>query len=470
MRVDIALESNYASTRSKATVQQTLNMFPESQRGYRDYPGLVEYASFLATSANLQDSGSNNILDSGGNQITVSAQAGGSDRGAELGPSGLLYEVSGPSLFSISSLGASTYLGAIAGTVPVVMAYNGTQLIIAAGANKYVYTTSGGLAAISDGDLDDAYSVAYLDSRFIYDQPTGFATSVVGDGTDINALDYAAAEAFPDAVLRVYTINQLAYFFGEESTEIWFSSGVGRPPLDRQVVLEHGIAGRYAIDSIDDNIYMIDHKKRPAVISGQSHMPLVQQSALGEEWVGYGDAAYIDARVQCYSLQHENFADFIFPAVSKVWTYHQPSQTWFEKAYASTTIIKAFNVALAADATDRKLYKLDFDNSQIKGSDMQRRKDLPLITSEVYGAPGREMVIDDIRIHFDIAGSADVTLSVSKDLTTFTTIGTKTISGNQTVAWRSIGKCRELITRLEVSNNTKISILDASMDAEVLDD
>jgi hypothetical protein len=350
------------------------------------------------------------------------------------------------------------------------MATDANQLIITTGGtpDAYVYTVAGGLAEISDGDLLLTSSVAFLDSRFIYQQPDGFfVVSALNDGTSIASLDFAQAEALPDDLLRVFSLNQLLYLFGETTTEIWFTSGTGRPPLSRQAVLPQGICGTYAVDSIDGIIYFIDGNRRPGMIQGENFQPLFVP-AIGEEWASFGATDFATARVTAYSLHQETFVDFIFSEQGQIWTYHVTSQTWFEKDFMTTSIVHGYDLVLAAHSANKKIYKLDFSNFQQDGANMTRRKDLPLISSEVMDVGGAEMVIDKVKLHIDASASSSVALKVSKDLNSFSTINTMTVNGNKTIDINSVGKSREIIVRVETTSNTKVDILDAAIDAQIL--
>ena len=472
MRASVPLESSYQSTRLDANRQQTLNLFPHTLRGYRQFPGHVTFASFQATGESLTDADASAITDSAGDAVLVSVTPGGADRGLIAnGPNGLLYQVTGSSLYSIDSSGAATFRGEVANDPqPVVMATDANQLIICTGGtpSALVYTVSGGLQTISDSDLLTTSSVAFLDSRFIYQQPNGFfVVSALNDGTSIESLDFAQAEALPDDLLRVFSQDQYLYLFGETTTEIWFTSGTGRPPLSRQAVLQQGICGTYAVDSIDGIIYFIDANRRPGMIQGESFQPLFVP-AIGEQWAGFGASDFETARVATYSLHQENFVDFIFSDQGQIWTYHVTSKTWFEKDFMTTSIVHDYDLVLAAHSANKKIYKLDFADFQQDGADMTRRKDLPLISSEVLDVGGAEMVIDKVKLHVDTSASSSVALKVSKDLNSFSTINTIDVDGNKTLDVKSIGKSREIIVRVETSSNTKVDILDAAIDAQVL--
>ena len=173
-------------------------------------------------------------------------------------------------------------------------------------------------------------------------------------------------------------------------------------------------------------------------------------------------------RDRTYSLHQENFVDFIFSDQGQIWTYHVTSKTWFEKDFMTTSIVHDYDLVLAAHSANKKIYKLDFANFQQDGADMTRRKDLPLISSEVLDVGGAEMVIDKVKLHVDASASSSVSLKVSKDLNSFSTINTMSVDGNKTLNVKSIGKSREIIVRVETSSNTKVDILDAAIDAQVL--
>ena len=99
---------------------------------------------------------------------------------------------------------------------------------------------------------------------------------------------------------------------------------------------------------------------------------------------------------------------------------------------------------------------------------MTRRKDLPLISSELLDVGGAEMVVDKVKMHVDASAASAISLKVSKDLKTFTAINSATVTGNKTIDVNSIGKSREIIVRIETTSNTKVDILDAAIDAQIL--
>ena len=82
------------------------------------------------------------------------------------------FVVSGTQLYKISANYTATLLGTVAGTGPVSMADNGTQLFVAANGPSYIYNnTTNVFSQITDGDFPGAVSVGYLDGYFVFNEP-----------------------------------------------------------------------------------------------------------------------------------------------------------------------------------------------------------------------------------------------------------------------------------------------------------
>jgi len=417
------------------------------------------------------------LMDIAGDQVQEYS-LGGAGRGM-LKMAGILYAVIGPTLYSINSFGAASSLGTIANEPDIVgMSTDGTNLVITAVDTKYNYTTAGGLVTITDGDLLNANTSAFIDSRFYYDQPSGqFVASALSDPTSVDALDFATAESFGDALLAVFTHNQLIYMCGGETIEVWLSVGVGRPPVERQTVLQRGVIGPRAIQAIDNIVYFLDDKKRP---NRMTHLDYesIYTPGLGEEWDSYTKVD--DCIVSTYSIHQENFAEFTFPTENVTWTYHELSGQWSKRQNSSA---EAYNIqfyeniyalTLGLDRTSGLLYKLDASLYQDNGNSITRTISTDLITSELYGVEGQEMIGSELTLTISAeTGSTTVSVSFStnpSDLTpTFSTARDITLSAGTNVydllTW---GMFREGVFRITTSANDKIEIINAALDVELL--
>lgn len=406
-------------------------------------------------------------------------------RGADV-MAGIPYLVLNTTLYSVSSALELTAIStSVAGTDVVGMSNDGTNLVITAGANKYLYTVAGGFETISTSVLGDAYTSGYLDLRFYYDQADGkFAASEQSQPETVDALDFATAESFNDDTLAVFRHNQLLYICGETTIEIWFSSQVGRPPVDRQKVIERGIVGRRAINSIDNMIYFVDDKRRPNVMTELDYRP-IWTPALGSEWDSYTTVS--DCIVGTFSWEQENFAEFQFPTEAVTWTYHENSQQWSRRDGTDTdgtTIInwrvrfyiEAYSNLLGVDASNGKLYQFSDTVYQLDTLAYFRTIDSDLFTVENYGVEADSMTLSQLSltISAETGGSTvDVSLTTDPaDLTpTFTAVRTITLlAGTHTYDLFRWGRLREGVFRMTTSSNDRIEFVDIAAKAEVLYD
>ena len=80
--------------------------------------------------------------------------------------------------------------------------------------------------AITDPDWLGSKTVAYLNGKFIFHKPGTqiWYYSAIDDATDLDALEFASAEAAPDDLIAVTTDHQEVRLFGTKTTEVWFDA------------------------------------------------------------------------------------------------------------------------------------------------------------------------------------------------------------------------------------------------------
>ena len=384
---------------------------------------------------------------------------------------GVPFAVIGGSLYSFTSVGAPTLIGAMAAATGI--ATDGTNIIVTTGGQPFRYSASTGITSLTDSDLKAAFTVAYLDRRFIFEQPGGeWVVTALDDPTSIDALDQAEAEAFGDDLLSVFTHNQLAYLNGDRTIEVWFTSGVSRPPLDRQVVIQRGVIGRQAMDSIDNTIYFLDHDRRPNQMTGLEYRA-IYTPAIGKEFDSYSTVD--DCIVNCYTIKHENFAEFFFPTEAKTWTYHELSKQWTKRentanaAFPVSVYIEAYNLLLGVDRTNGTVYKFVQTTYQDDGSNITRTIDSEVISSVLFEVPGQDLNLNEVSVTFDSSTAATVSVSLSTNMTSFGTARDMTlVAGINRVSLYRWGKIREGILRFTTTTNAKIDIIDTAIEVDIL--
>lgn len=332
-----------------------------------------------------------------GAKVFSTISGGGKDRGMHV-RNGLLHAISNQTLYSINYAGTATSIGAIEGSGRCVLEDDGNQIIITTGGAAYVYTTT--LAKISDPDLVNPFTVAYLNQQFVFDQVDQFKTSALSDGSSVDALDFAEAESRPDDILRVITYNQLVLMFGEGprgTIEPWYNSGTGRPPFARVVggVKPYGIAGRYAIAASDEFLYFLDDKRTPRRMLGLDIQP-IGNPALGVEWDSYSRVD--DVIGMAFTLDQQTFFCLTFPTANRTWCYHEQSGSWFQLSdgvdnarHRMSSYIHVYDKHLVADHSNGKIYELDFDTFTDNGNVIQRERTTAMIEGGLYQQPGKEI-------------------------------------------------------------------------------
>lgn len=328
---------------------------------------------------------------------------------------GKLYVVAGSALrqFDADGVIVAGSKGTVTGNGKVDMANNGDQLMIATGSTLHMYTASTDtFVDVDDASITNPTTVDYLNNQFIFDNnddasskgefvTTQVATDITA--TDIvDALDFAVADTHPDDIMRVMVHNGQVFFFGEKSIDPWWNSGVGSPPFDPIIGASrpYGLAGKWAIDKSREYIYFLDDQRIPRRMSGLA-VENIGNPAIGQEWTDYVRVS--DVTVLVFTLDHERFVQYNFPAPGKSWVYHEASNSWFELGYGTSqkrhradAYAFVYGKHLVFDYATSEVYELDFDTFTDDGEVIQRKRSTAVIHGGLYDAPGAEIFFDKV--------------------------------------------------------------------------
>ncbi len=186
--------------------------------------------------------------------LRVFAQVGsGPLRGAHV-MGGLVYIVSGNSLWSMTRTGSVSLIGSLPGSGPVRMADNGDELAICSSGTGYVL--SGGVISTPVGMF--VSDVAYIDSYIVWtiadsDQviPSG-----INDALSYDILDVFTAEGSPDGLKGLINDHRELQLFGDSTIEIFYNAGGQDQIFERQgnAFIERGCFDRDSIVKIDNSV------------------------------------------------------------------------------------------------------------------------------------------------------------------------------------------------------------------------
>lgn len=308
-----------------------------------------------------------------------------------------VYVVNDTTLYKVGSDGTQTSIGTIAGTARCDMFASASHVYVIT--DGVVYRTDGAtLSTVTDSDLETPNAGAFLNSQIIYDGDSGrFVVSDAGDGSSIDGLNYATAEALPDDIIRPFVFDQVLYLCGERSIEPWYNSGVGSPPFDRIEggLINVGIAGIFSITSTSQAVYFLGNDRTVYRLAGYNEQQ-VSTIAINNAIESYGDVS--DCIAMSLRWQGQAFVIFQFPSANKTWAFNEMSQTWLElSSNGGRDLINgycyAFNKHLVTDYQTGNIYELDKSTYDENGDTLIRERVTRPISGLDINKPGIRILL-----------------------------------------------------------------------------
>jgi len=291
--------------------------------------------------------------------LTLWASAGdGPERGGIV-VNGILYVVSGSTLYSVSIAGVVTALGTIAGSDPVRMAGNNTEVAIVGGTIGYVYSGSTLSTPLSYAVSDVTYADGYM--LWVMDDSEQFFISALDDALTYDATDIASVEGFPDNIVGVVNDHRDIQFFGNDSTEIFYNSGAVDFPFVRQgnAFIERGCFDRDSIIKTDNSVNFVGDDRVAYVLDGY------KPRRISTHAVEKDLAAATYARGFAYDQEGHKFYGLELDGVS--WLLDHSTGAWHQRQsdgmdyWRVSGAVKAYNKTLLLDRVSGNIYTPDLD-------------------------------------------------------------------------------------------------------------
>ena len=248
------------------------------------------------------------------------------------------YAVSGDKFYKIDDAWVVTEKGTVAGSGPVSMVDNGTQLFIAAGATGYIYNANTDVfAQITDPDFPGATTVGFLDGYFVFTEPNSqqFRVTALLDGTSVDPLDFASAEGSPDDLVSLIVDHREVWLFGQTSVEVWYNAGLPDFPLSRiqGAFNEIGCVAPFSVAKLDNGVFWLgaDARGRGIVYRSQGYNgQRISTHAVEWQIQQYSDIS--DATAYTYQQDGHSFYVLNFPTANITWVYDVATQAWHKRA------------------------------------------------------------------------------------------------------------------------------------------
>ncbi len=248
------------------------------------------------------------------------------------------YAVSGTTLYKIDTTWAATAKGTVAGTGPVSMVDNGTQLFIAAGATGYIYNANTDVfAQITDPDFPGATTVGFIDGYFVFNEPNSqkFWVTALLDGTSVDPLDFASAEGSPDNLVSLIVDHREVWLFGQTSVEVWYNAGLPDFPLSRiqGAFNEIGCAAPFSVAKLDNGVFWLGADARgKGIVYRSNGYNGTRISTHSVEWQIQQYSDISDATAYTYQQDGHSFYVLNFPSADITWVYDVATQAWHQRA------------------------------------------------------------------------------------------------------------------------------------------
>lgn len=325
------------------------------------------------------------------------------DRNAHI-MSEVAYRVVGGALYEIDKQGVHFVKGVITGDDRCIFANDGDNLVIVSD-KVYVYTKSTNvLQENTNVNLVDVLSVTFINNQFIYTTADLSFVSQPGDPFDVSGLDAVGAESSPDKLVRDYVFNQTIYRFGTRTTEPWYNSGAGSPPIDRIEGQEFsiGIGAIHSLANTDRALYWLGDDKAIYRVAGGAN-ERVSDDTISNAIENM--EVFNDAIGNAFTLQGQDFYMITFPSEDRTYVINESlgKQGWFNlnsttqrNAYSGTSVVSVYNKTYVVNKG--KWLTLELNEYSQDTDVIIRERISAAITGQALGIKGQRMKMSRLEL------------------------------------------------------------------------
>lgn len=392
---------------------------------------------------------------------------------------GLLYTVSGATLYSITSLHASTSIGSVTGSSICTFAENATQMVICDPTITYTYDGTT-LSAISDADFANGAQCGAIDGYIVFREPNSgrWFCSDLSDARSYDALNYATAEGLADNIVGIIVDHRQVILAGETSMEIWYNSGISGFPFVRDAngFIELGCKSGATLAKADNSIYWLASDLTVRKLDG------LTPTRISQHGVEAAIKTYVTSDAQGFTYTQNGHIFYVlnFPTSAATWVYDATTQEWHERQSYGLDRWRPCATVFCYD----RWYVQDFETGKVGYldtdvyDDWADTKRWEMTFPAVYNN-GRRLVHGQFSALFEtgvglVTGQGSdprVTLEYSNDGgRTWRTSATKSMGliGQYLarVIWDRLGSAIDRVYRLSGSDPVKTIIADAMVDIQ----
>ncbi len=373
-----------------------------------------------------------------------------SDRGLHVFR-GVLYHVSGANLYSVSSLGVYTLIGAIDGSSRCIFDNNAVEMVITADGNAYSFSGST-LTKGDEAEFANTNSVTMLNNTFLYNaELDNFFVSEAGDALAFKSA--GSAESKGDDIIRPFAFGQYVYMFGGASVEPWWNAAADSLGFDRidGGIQQKGLGSIYGVANTDQFMYFL---------GDDSNVYRMTQTSI--EVVSTPDISYQLSRLNLSSavvwamvLDGQDFFILTFEGDDLTYCYSEQTNTWFNLSsgvnngrYIGSSYARVYDRHIMVDFNTGDAIELTDTAFDELGATIQRQRVTPPINASQLGlGVGKRLLMSKAKFMLQTGqGLATGQGSIPKIMIECSIDGGATWS---TEGWEEVGKLGQYLINVE---------------------
>lgn len=277
---------------------------------------------------------------------------------------GAIYAVAGTQLWKLQSNGVVTSLGSmsISATAPVYMGRNRRatpDIGIVCDGVMYVYR-SPTLSQVVDADLLAPLSLTVVDGIFVIGTANNkWQAGEIDDAFAWDPLSFERADASPDAVVRVFSRQNEALIFGEQTCEFWANAGTADATgFARSSVMDLGCLAPNSVARLDQTIAWVAHDRTVRLLEGYSGKR-ISTPAVERDIETLADKTAIRAA----SWTREGHSYYQISSDSWTWIYDSVygwanRESHNAKRWRVATVTEAFGKVICGDRDSPNFYEM----------------------------------------------------------------------------------------------------------------
>lgn len=313
-----------------------------------------------------------------------------------------LYVVSGDNVYKVSANSSATNLGSI-GTVSgaVVMANNGTDVVIVKDSGDAWLADTSSLTQVTDGDYVSSSSVTVLDGYGIFTRTDSsrYHISDLLDLSSYDALKFGNAEESPDKLVRAFAHKGNVWLFGETSIEVHYNSGSGGFPFrpQQQAAQKRGCAAKLSVVEEDNTLFWLGDDR--IIYRANGYTPSrISTHAVEQAIQDYSTVS--DCEAFAYTQDGHKFIVFNFPTELVTWEYDITMDLWHERQSFEKLRWRAAHHAffdgnhIVGDFESGKLYSINMNTYTENGAKIIKKAVSTPIFKNKYRLTHGRVILD----------------------------------------------------------------------------